>query len=102
MANFRAERVFVMLDQAIPGLDHIKAIDPTELCSACTLSETDSNRLDLDTLYSFSIAAGERSWQPRENPRWNSAYKGLTAVRGLLAHYDERIARGEGSAGGVT
>src|SRR3954466_4212623 len=57
MANFRAERGFVMLEQPIPGLDHVKAIDPTELCSACTLSETDSDRLNLDSLYSFSIAA---------------------------------------------
>ena len=101
MANFRAERVFVMLDQPIPGFDHLKAIDPTELCSACTLTEMDADRLNLDTLYSFSVAAGERSWQPREKPRWRPPSEGLAAVRGLLAHYDDRITRGEGSAGGV-
>lgn len=101
MANFRAERVFVMLDEPIPGLDHLKAIDPTELCSACTLSQSDSNRLNLDSLYSFGIAAGERSWEPRERPRWHPASNGLATVRGLLAHYDERIARGEGSSAGL-
>jgi hypothetical protein len=101
MANFRAERVFVMLDQPIPGFDHLKAIDPVELCFACTLSQMDSDRLNLDRLYSFAVATGERSWEPREKPRWRPASKGLIAVRGLLAHYDERIARGQGSAGGL-
>ena len=28
MANFRCERLFVMLDEPVPGLDHLKAVDP--------------------------------------------------------------------------
>ena len=28
MANFRCERAFVMLDEPVPGLDHLKAVDP--------------------------------------------------------------------------
>lgn len=101
MANFRAERVFVMLKEPIPGFDHLKALDPTTLCSACTLSENDSNCLNLDGLFSFGVAAGERPWEPREKPRWRAASKGLVALRGLLTHYDDRIAKGEGSCGGL-
>lgn len=102
MSNFRAERVFVMLDSPIQGFDHVKAIDPERLCDAFALSEGDSNALDLDPLYDFSIAAGDRSWQPREKPRWRAAESGLKAVRGLLAHYQSQLARGQGSAAGVS
>jgi hypothetical protein len=28
MANFRCERAFVMLDEPVPGLNHLKAVDP--------------------------------------------------------------------------
>jgi hypothetical protein len=101
MANFRAERVFVMLEEPISGFDHIKSIDPTELCSACVLSQNDSDCLDLDQLLSFSFAAGERSWEPREKPRWRAPAKGLKAVRGLLTHYEDQIVKGEGSCGGL-
>lgn len=101
MANFRAERVFVMLKEPIQGFDHIKAVDPTDLCEACVLSEADSDSLDLDRLFNFGVAAGERSWEPREKARWRRAAKGLKAVRGLLTHYDERIAKGEASCGGL-
>ena len=94
-------RVFVMLDQPVPGLDHLKAIDPAALCSACIHSETDSDRLNLDSLFSFSTAAGERSWEPRGKPRWRPASKGLIAVRGLLTHYDACIQKGEASSGGI-
>lgn len=101
MANFRAERILVMLKEPIPGFDHLKAIDAEALCSACVLSRNDSNRLDLESLLDFGVAAGEREWEPREKPRWRRASKGLAAVRGLLAHYDDRIAKGEGSCGGI-
>jgi hypothetical protein len=101
MSNFRAERVFVMLEEPIPGFDHIKSIDPSELCTACALSDNDSDCLNLDRLLSFSFAAGERSWEPREKPRWRAPLKGLKALRGLLTHYDDRIAKGEGSCGGL-
>jgi hypothetical protein len=101
MANFRGERVFVVLKEPIPGFDHIKALDPTELCSACFLSENDSNCLNLDSLSSFAVAAGERSWEPSDKPRWRRPSKGLVAVRGLLTHYDDRIAIGAGSCGGL-
>ena len=30
MANFRCERLFVMLDEPVPGLNHLKAVDPVE------------------------------------------------------------------------
>jgi hypothetical protein len=28
MANFRCERAFVMLDEPVPGLNHLRAVDP--------------------------------------------------------------------------
>jgi hypothetical protein len=30
MANFRCERLFVMLDEPVPGLNHLKAVDAVE------------------------------------------------------------------------
>ena len=30
MANFRCERLFLMLDEPIPGLDHLRAVDPEQ------------------------------------------------------------------------
>jgi hypothetical protein len=101
VANFRAERVFVMLREPIDGFDHFNAVEPSELCTACVLSETDSESLGLEPLFSFGVAQGERSWEPREKPKWRAASKGLSTVRGLLAHYDDRIAKGEGSCGGL-
>ncbi len=101
MANFRAERIFVMLDSAIPGFDHIKAIDPAELCRACTTTRTDSDLLNLPPLENFTFAAGDRSWEPRQKSRWFHAADGLKSARGLIAYYQAQITKGEGSAAGL-
>lgn len=90
-----------MLDAPIPGLDHLKAIDPFQLCNAVVGSGTDSDILNLVPLSDFNVAAGDKSWQWREKPRWRPAADGLKAVRGLLAHYEAQIAKGERSVGGL-
>ncbi|MBY0395236.1 MAG: hypothetical protein K2X91_02045, partial [Thermoleophilia bacterium] len=71
MANFRCERLFVMLDEPVPGLNHMKAVDPVEF--AWHDSDLDAQRLDLTPLGDFSFA-------PFERRRWSPASEGLKTV----------------------
>ena len=74
MGNYRCERMFVMLERAIPGLDHLKAVDPVEL--AWHQSNADAESLGVPTIEDFCIAAfdGPPPW--REKPRWLPAAEG--------------------------
>ncbi len=83
MANFRCERVLVMLDDPVPGLDHLRAVDPVKL--ADLFSETlDNHAMDagLTPLTDFLFA-------PFDRPRWKPALKGLQTVQGLIALYQQ-------------
>jgi hypothetical protein len=84
MANFRCERLFVMLDEPVPGLDHLRAVDPVAF--AWLLSDHDAEQVGLTPLSTFTYA-------PFDRERWRPAAEGLKTVRGLIALYQERLAR---------
>ncbi len=78
MANFRCERLFVMLDEPVPGLDHLKAVDVAEF--AWHDSDGDAEALGLKPLGDFTFA-------PFERRRWRPASEGLKTVRALIKFY---------------
>ncbi len=84
MANFRCERIFVMLDEPVPGLDHLKAVDPFEF--AWLGFDDPVELLDLKPLSTFIFA-------PFERPRWRPAAEGLKTIRGLIKLYREEVAQ---------
>ena len=81
MANFRCERVFVMLDDSLPDLNHLRAVDPEGFAGLFT--EMLNNQVvdaGLTPLDSFLSA-------PFERPQWQPASEGLKTVRGLIDLY---------------
>ena len=63
MANFRCERLFVMLDEPIPGLNHLKAVEPFQFASLC--SDDHAAHAGLTPHDTFTFAPFERpAWQP--------------------------------------
>jgi hypothetical protein len=86
MADFRCERLFVMLDDPIPGLDHLRAVDPFEFRES--LSDSEALMLGVTPLMDFA-------YPPFECPRWHAAAKGLKSVRALIGLYEKWIARGK-------
>ena len=85
MANFRCERLFVMLDEPVPGLDHLKAVDPVEF--AYLGSDDDAEQLGVTPLSVFTFA-------PFDRKRWRPAGEGLRTIRALIRLYRDRIASG--------
>ncbi|WP_165070368.1 hypothetical protein [Paludisphaera rhizosphaerae] len=90
MANFRCERLFVMLEDPVPGLNHLKAVDPVEF--AWLGSDDDAERLGLTPLGDFTFA-------PYERPKWQPAAKGLKTIRGLIDLYRGWLAQGSNPYG---
>ena len=90
MANFRCERLFVMLDEPVPGLNHLKAIDPVEF--AWLHSDDHAEQAGLTPLGDFTFA-------PFERPRWQPAARGLKTVRGLIDLYRGWLAQGQNPYG---
>ena len=86
MANFRMERLFVMLDGPVPGLDHTKGIDAVEF--AWHNSNQHAESLGVTPLDAFTFA-------PFEEPEWSDASEGLKTVRALRSLYAEWIAKGK-------
>jgi hypothetical protein len=93
MANFRCERLFVMLDEPIPGLDHLRAVDPIGFASL--FSEDDAESIDVTPLERFCYA-------PFDRPRWRPAAEGLVSVQALIALYEKWLSRGEDEPGRYT
>ena len=87
MANFRCERLFIMLDEPIPGLDHLHSVDPEEF--AGLYSEDDAESIDVAPIERFSYGAYDR-------PRWHPAAKGLMTVRSLIGLYEKWLSGGAG------
>ncbi|MFO0952959.1 MAG: hypothetical protein U0835_17765 [Isosphaeraceae bacterium] len=83
MANFRCERLYVMLDEPVPGLDHLRAVDPVEF--AHLGSDDDAERLGVTPLSDFTFA-------PFERKRWRHADEGLKTVRALIRLYQDEVA----------
>lgn len=90
MANFRCERLFIRLDEPVPGLDHLKAVDPFALARLET--DADAEAAGLTPLSDFVAA-------PFDRPRWRPAADGLATVRGLLALYRDWLERGHNPRG---
>ena len=85
MANFRLERLFLMLDGPVPGLDPRKPIDAVEF--AWHNSNQLAESLGVASLDTFTFA-------PFEEPEWNDASEGLSTVRALRSQYTDWITKG--------
>jgi len=90
MADFRLERLFVILDEPVPGLNHMKAIDAVEF--AWHNSDPHAECLGVTPLGVFTFA-------PFEQPEWRDAQEGLATVRALRALYADWIAKGTNPIG---
>lgn len=90
MANHRCERIFVTLERPVPGLDHLKAVDPVEL--AWHGSNEDAESIGVTPLEDFCVAAFDGPERYHEKPRWRPAAAGLKTVRAVIALYEKRIA----------
>ena len=90
MANFRMERLFVMLDDRIPGLDHLKAVDAVEF--AWHHSNQHAESLGVTPLDAFTYA-------PFQQPEWHDASECLATIRALRALYADWIAKGANPIG---
>jgi hypothetical protein len=86
MANFRLERLFVTLDEPVPGIDHLKAVDSVEF--AWHLSNAIAEQLGVVPLDDFTYAPFQRS-------KWHEASEGLKTVRALLHQYRKWIEAGD-------
>jgi hypothetical protein len=86
MANFRCERLFVMLDDPIPGFDHLRAVEPFEFAES--VSDSEALTLGVTPLNDFAYA-------PFQRPRWRPAAEGLESVRALIGLYEKWLARGK-------
>jgi hypothetical protein len=90
MANFRCERLFVMLDEPVPGVNHLKAVDPVEFASLG--SDDHAEQAGLTPLRTYTFA-------PFERPRWYPAEQGLQTVRGLIELYRGWLVQGRNPYG---
>ena len=93
MANFRYEKVFVMLDEPVPGLNHLRAVDPEVF--ACLLS---------DEISYWLVEAGHRPlidflYAPFDRPKWRPAGTGLQSVRGAMELYQKWLDAGANPLG---
>ena len=79
MANFRCERVVVKLEQPVPGLNHLRAVNSEAFADALT-EELDNALSDdgVETLTAFLYA-------PFDRPKWHPAAASLEAIRAALA-----------------
>jgi hypothetical protein len=91
MSNFRPERLFPMLDSPIPGLNHLRAINPTELSSACLITDTDADILNLPRLTSFATPRGDHPGQPRQKPTWHLPSTALPTLITTLRHLESLL-----------
>lgn len=90
MANFRCERLFVMLDEPVPELDHLRAVDPVRF--SMHYSDDHADQLGLTPLSEFTFA-------PFERARWFEPAEGLRTVRGLCDLYRDWLKRGSNPYG---
>ena len=86
MADFRLERLFVMLDDPIPGIDHMRSVDAEEF--AWHNSNLLAEQAGLTPLDSFTFA-------PFQRPRWHPAAQGLKTICGLISIYQRWLATGQ-------
>jgi hypothetical protein len=85
MGNFRCERLYVMLDEPVPGLDHLNAVDPVAF--ACLESDDDAQSLGV-------VPLGVCAYAPFDRARWRPAATGLKTVRALISLYESWVLEG--------
>lgn len=78
MANFRCERAFVMLDEPVPGLNHLRAVDAEGFAELLN-----------EAMSFWMVEAGytpltDFLYAPFDRPKWRPAGKGLRSVRGAM------------------
>jgi hypothetical protein len=78
MANFRLERLFVILDEPVPGIDNLKAVDPVEFAWHC--SNHIAEQLGVTPFDDFAYA-------PFQQPKWHEPDEGLKTAKALLDQY---------------
>jgi hypothetical protein len=93
MANFRCERALIMLDEPVPGLNHLKAVDAEAF--AYLLS---------DEISHWMVEAGYKPlidfvYAPFDRPKWRPAGKGLQSVRGAMELYQKWLDAGTNPLG---
>lgn len=86
MANFRCERAFVMFDEPVPGLNHLRAVD----------AEGFADLLN-EAMSFWMVEAGytpltDFLYAPFDRPKWRPAGKGLRSVRGAMELYRKWLA----------
>lgn len=79
-----------MLDEPVPGLDHLRAVDPVRF--SMHYSDEHAEQLGLKPLSDFTFA-------PFERPRWAKASVGLRTVRGLRELYLDWLTKGSNPFG---
>lgn len=84
---------YVRLERAIPGVDHLKAVDRHELAEAHHLIDTVAKQLGIDTINDFYVYSGEYG---SDKEHWHIAADGLKIVRAVKqyvqAHESLRVA----------
>jgi hypothetical protein len=93
MANFRCERALVMLDEPVPGLNHLRAVDPEGFADLLN-----------EAMSFWMVEAGNAPltdflYAPGDRPKWRPAGKGLRSVRGAMELYRKWLEAGENPLG---
>jgi hypothetical protein len=93
MADFRCERAFVMLDEPVPGLNHLQAVDPGGFADLLN-----------DQISFWMVEAGytpltDFLYAPHDRPKWRKAGKGLRSVRGAMELYRKWLDAGTNPLG---
>ena len=93
MADFRCERAFVMLDEPVPGLNHMRAVHPEAFAQLLN-----------DAISFWMVEAGYKPltdflYAPYDRPKWRPAGKGLRSVRGAMGLYRKWLEAGTNPLG---
>jgi hypothetical protein len=78
------EKLYIRLQRPIPGVDHLRVIDPEEFADHHGQWDDVAPLLDVDRINDFYVYEGEYGKRP---VRWHRAAKGLKAVRAVLEYY---------------
>jgi hypothetical protein len=78
------EKLYIRLQRPIPGVDHLKAIDPERFADFHGRWDDVAAQLDVDRINDLYVYEGENGKDPG---RWFRASKGLKAVRAVLEYY---------------
>jgi hypothetical protein len=78
------EKLYIRLQQPIPGVDPLVAIDPELFSDLHHAWDSVAEQIDADRINDFYTYEGEYG---KSQGRWHRASKGLKAVRAILEYY---------------